>query len=176
LRITALDIRNHAFPRALSGYARDEVDSFLIMVSEDYEELLRELHALREHAIKLEVQVERLASNESILQETLTTAHRLSEDLKRTAVKEAENLLGEAEIKAEKVLDAAHRRATRLAVDLREMKHLRTRLAASVRGTIEAHLELLDTLAKDPPEEPSLSGFSAFASGGPDPNGAGSGT
>ncbi|HXV36975.1 MAG TPA: DivIVA domain-containing protein, partial [Myxococcota bacterium] len=131
MRITALDIRNHSFPRALGGYERDEVDSFLIMVSEDYEELLRELHAVREHAIKLEAQVERLASNESILQETLTTAHRLSEDLKRTAVKEAENLLGEAENTPEKVLDAAHRRATRLAVDLREMKHLRTRLAAS---------------------------------------------
>jgi cell division initiation protein len=153
------------------GYARDEVDGFLDMVSEDYEALLREAQALQENVIRLEVQVERLSSNETILQETLTTAQKLSEDLKRTAVKEAENLIGEAEVRAEKVLDAAHRRATRLAGDLREMKQLRTRLAASVRSTIDTHIGLLDALAKDPPEEPSLGSSAAFlARPSPDPD------
>jgi cell division initiation protein len=166
LRITPLDIRNHAFPRAFAGYARDEVDSFLEMVSEDYEALVREAQSLREKVIRLEVQVERLSSNEAILQATLTTAHQLSEDLKRTAVKEAETVIGEAEVKAEKVLDAAHRRAATLAGDLREMKQLRTRLAASVRATIDTHLGLLDALAKDPPEEPSLGGSVAFLATG----------
>jgi hypothetical protein len=105
-----------------------------------------------------------------ILQTTLTTAQKLSEDLKRTAVKEAETMIGEAEVRAEKVLDAAHRRATRLAGDLREMKQLRTRLAASVRSTIDIHIGLLDALAKDPPEEPSLGSSAAFlAKGSPDP-------
>jgi cell division initiation protein len=170
LRITPLDIRNHAFPRMIGGYARDEVDAFLDMVSEDYEALLREAQTLRENVIRLEVQVERLSSNEVILQTTLTTAQKLSEDLKRTAIKEAENLIGEAEVRAEKVLDAAHRRATRLAGDLREMKQLRTRLAASVRSTIDTHIGLLDALAKDPPEEPSLGRSAAFlARGSPDP-------
>jgi len=183
LRITPLDIRNHVFPRMFGGYARDEVDAFLDMVSEDYEALLREAQSLQENGIRLEVQVERLSSNESILQETLTTAQKLSEDLKRTAVKEAENLIGEAEVRAEKVLDAAHRRATRLAGDLREMKQLRTRLAASVRSTIDTHLGLLDALAKDPPEEPSLGNSAAFLARGssepirpgPDPSSTGPG-
>jgi cell division initiation protein len=164
LRITPLDIRNHLFPRGFGGYAREEVDAFLEMVSEDYEALIRESESYRERVIRLEAQVEKLSSNEAILQETLTTAHRLSEDLKTTAVKEAEVILGEAEIKAEKILDAAHRRATKLAGDLREMKQLRTRLAASVRATIETHLGLLDALAKPPPEEPALGGAAAFLS------------
>ncbi len=174
MRITPLDIRNHVFPRMFGGYARDEVDAFLEMVSDDYEALVRESQALREQVIRLEVQVERLSSNEAILQETLITAQQLSEDLKRTAVKEAETVIGEAEVKAEKVLDAAHRRATRLAGDLREMKQLRTRLAASVRATIDTHLGLLDALAKDPPEEPALGGSVAFlATGSSDSTGSG---
>jgi cell division initiation protein len=177
LRITPLDIRNHIFPRTIGGYARDEVDAFLDMVSDDYEALLREAQALRESVIRLEVQVEGLSSNEAILQETLITAQKLSEDLKQTAVKEAETTIGEAEVKAEKVLDAAHRRATRLAIDLREMKQLRTRLAASVRATIDTHLGLLDALAKDPPDEPSLGSSAAFLASGtpPDPTGRGPG-
>ncbi len=176
MRITPLEIRNHTFPRKIWGYARDEADAFLNMVSDDYEELLRETQALREQVIRLDVKVEGLSSNEAILQETLTTAQKLSEDLKRTAVKEAETLIGEAEVRAEKVLDAAHRRATRLAGDLREMKQLRTRLAASLRGTIDTHLGLLDALANDPPDEPSLgSSVASVVSGNPDSTGPGPG-
>jgi len=100
LRITPLDIRNHVFPRTIGGYAREEVDAFLEMVSDDYEELVRESQTLREQVIRLEVQVERLSSNEAILQETLITAQQLSDDLKRTAVKEAETVIGEAEVSA----------------------------------------------------------------------------
>ncbi len=56
------------------------------------------------------------------------------------------------------------------------MKQLRTRLAASVRATIDSHLGLLDALAKDPPDEPSLGNNAAFlARGSPDPTGPGPG-
>ena len=56
-------------------------------------------------------------------------------------------LISEAEIQGEKVLDAAHRRASRLAEDIREMRQLRSRLAAAIRAVIETHLSLLDGLA-----------------------------
>ena len=156
MRFTALDIRNHTFQRAWSGVARDEVEAFLAIVSEDYEDLVRTSESLREQVVRLETQVEELSSNETILQETLTTAQRLSEDLKNTAISEAKVVLGEAEIKAEKVLDAAHRRTSKLAGDLRQMKNIRSQLAGSIRSTIDTHLELLNTLAKDPESDPSI--------------------
>jgi len=94
VRITPLDVRNHPFRRKLSGYDREEVDAFLRMVAEDYEGVLREAEGLREQVVKLETRVADLAANETVLQETLTTAQKLSEDLKRTAVKEAEVVIG----------------------------------------------------------------------------------
>jgi cell division initiation protein len=150
LRITPLDIRKHGFPRRISGYDREEVNTFLGMVAEDYEGLLREVDALRQQVIRLEVKVDELASNEAILQSTLTTAQRLSDDLKQTATTEAEVLIGQAEIRGEKILDAAHRRAAQLSADIREMKNLRCRMAAEVRATIQTHLSLLEGLAEDP--------------------------
>ena len=133
MRITPLDVRNHPFQRRLSGYDREEVDAFLRMVADDYEAVVRESEGLRENARKLEIRVTELSANEAILQETLTTAQMLSEDLKRTAVKEAEIRVGEAEINAEKILAAAHRRAAKLAEDIRELKQLRSRLGAALR-------------------------------------------
>ncbi len=150
MRITPLDIRKHGFPRRISGYDREEVNTFLGMVAEDYEGLLREVDSLRQQVIRLEVKVDELASNEAILQSTLTTAQRLSDDLKQTATTEAEVLIGQAEIRGEKILDAAHRRAAQLSADIREMKNLRCRMAAEVRATIQTHLSLLEGLANDP--------------------------
>jgi len=153
VRITPLDIRNHPFGKQLRGYDREEVDAFLTMVAEDFESLVREAEGLRKAVAKLEGRVEEFTSNESILQETLTTAHKLSEDLKQTAIREAEATVGQAEIRGEKILDAAHRRAAKLQEDIREMKSLRGRIASVVRSTIETHLTLLDGLSKDPPDE-----------------------
>ena len=48
MRITPLDVRNHVFPRRMNGYDREEVDTFLRMVSGDYETTLRELQSARE--------------------------------------------------------------------------------------------------------------------------------
>ncbi len=156
MRITPLDIRNHAFRRRLSGYDREEVDAFLGMLADDFEGLIRKADAMRQQVVRLETRVEDLSAHEAVLQETLTTAHKLSQDLKETAVKEAEALIGEAEIRGEKILDAAHRRAAKLAQDIREMRNLRCRLAAAVRSTIGTHLSLLEGLAEDPPDEPLL--------------------
>lgn len=157
MRITPLDIRNHVFPRRLQGYDREEVDAFLRMVAGDYETVLGELQRMRDRVSQLEERVQELLGNERLLQETLTTAQHLSEDLKQTAMKEAEMTISQAEIQGEKILEAAHRRAARLAEDLREMKLLRGRVAAGLRATLEHHLELVDHLSDDPiADDPAL--------------------
>ena len=150
MRITPLDVRNHEFPRRWSGYDCEEVDTFLRMVSADYEIAMRELQSAREKIAQLEQRVNELLGNERLLQETLTTAQHLSQDLKQTAMKEAEMMISQAEIQGEKVLDAAHRRAARLAEDLREMKLLRGRVAAALRASLEHHLLLVEHLSEDP--------------------------
>ncbi len=153
MRITPLDVRNHVFPLRWRGYDHEEVDTFLRMVSGDYETILRELQSAREKVGQLEQRVQELLGNERLLQETLTTAQHLSQDLKQTAMKEAEMMISEAEIHGEKVLDAAHRRAARLAEDLREMKLLRGRVSATLRATLEHHLQLVEHLSEDPAGE-----------------------
>ena len=82
-------------------------------------------------------------------------------------MKEAEAILGEAEIKAEKILDAAHRRMAKLAEDIRGMKEVRSRLAASVRSAIESHLKLVEGLEADAPDDPILEGKVAYLTRGP---------
>jgi len=162
VRLTPLDIQNHHFAQRLRGFDPEEVQSFHRMVAEDFEGLIRESERLRERIRELEARVEEMGGREELLRQTLVTAQAVSEDLRRTAAKEAEVMLAEAEVRAEKLLDAAHRRVAKLAEDIREMRTLRVRLGASVRSAIETHLSILDGLTGELPDDPVLDGKVAF--------------
>lgn len=154
MRMTPLDIQNHRFATRLRGVDPEEVETFLRLVADDVEGLVIENDGLRARIATVELRVGELEAQERALRETLITAQALADDLKRTAVKESEVMIGQAEVRAEKILDAAHRRASRLAEDIREMKVVRSRIATAVRSTIETHLQLLDGLVTDDSEAP----------------------
>ena len=152
MRLTPLDIRNHHFSTRLRGLDPAEVEAFVRLIAEDYEDMIRENEAFRERVQDLEIRVEELSENEKLLQSTLVTAQQLSDDLKKTATRESEVLVSEAEVRAEKILIASHRRAAKLAQDIREMKLLRARLGTTIRAAIDTHLSLLDGLSQNVPE------------------------
>ncbi len=146
MRLTPLDIRSQRFASRLRGIDAGEVENFLHLVSEDYAALSRENVQLAEKVRELEARVVDLSSNEKLMRDTLVTAQQLSADLRDTAIRESEVRVSEAEVKAEKVLDAAHRRASKLSEDIRELRALRSRLAHALRQTVETHLSLIDTI------------------------------
>ena len=79
----------------------------------------------------------------------------MRQDLRQTAVMEAEVLLRVAELRAEKIVDAGHRRSARLSEEVRELRQVRTRLASSLRGCIEAHIQMIERIEVDPEPEPT---------------------
>lgn len=153
MRLTPLDIRSQRFAARLRGIDGGEVENFLHLVSEDYAALSREREQLADKVRELEARVAELQGTEKLLRDTLVTAQTLAEDLKQTAIRESEVRISEAEVKAEKVLDAAHRRATRLNEEVRELRSLRGRLAQALRQTLETHLSLIDAIQEAADDE-----------------------
>lgn len=154
MRMTPLDIQSHTFRRRrFKGVDSEEVNGFLRLAAEDYEALLRENEIQKERMRHLEGRIEDLAAQEKLLKDTLLSAQAITVDLQRTAVKEAEVLISEAELHAEKILDTAERRAARLHVNIRELHGARTALAASLRACTKMHLDMIDRLEEDPEDE-----------------------
>jgi cell division initiation protein len=146
VRLTPLDIRSQRFASRLRGVDGGEVENFLHIVSEDYAALSKERDQLAERVRELEARVEELQGTEQLMRDTLVTAQSLAADLKQTAIRESEVRVAEAEVMAEKLVGAAHRRAARLSEDVRELRTLRSRLAQALRQTVETHLALIDTI------------------------------
>ena len=150
MRMTPREIQSHRFQKRVAGYDREEVDTLLRMVTEDYEDLLEENQSQRARIATLEEQVETLAAQEKLLQETLLSAQSISETMQNSAEKECEILIGAAQVRAEKITEASHRRAARLAENIRELRGMRARIAESLRSAIETQLALIDNLTIDP--------------------------
>jgi cell division initiation protein len=149
MRMTPLDVQSHQFARRLRGYDADEVEAFLRIVSEDYESLVLENESQGDRIRRLERQVDELSAQEALLKETLTSAQQMTQEMRKSAERESEMRLAEVEIRAEKILDASHRRAARLAQDIRDMRALRARLGQALRSAAETHLSILETLETD---------------------------
>jgi cell division initiation protein len=153
MRLTPLEIRQHKFSSQMRGFDRGEVGAFLDTVVADFEDVVRENAQLRREAERLARELDAYRSREKTIQDTLTTAQTLVEQLKRTAIKESESIVIDAELRAEKLLAEAREQRAALANEIREQRHLRQRLEADLRRTLESYGKLIDAFASaDRPE------------------------
>lgn len=155
MRLTPLEIRQHKFTTRLRGFDTAEVEAFLATVVADFEDVVRENAQLRREAERLARELDAYRTREKTIQETLTTAQTVVEQLKRTAIKESESLVVDAELRAEKIVAEARERHAELSNEIREQKYLRQRLESDLRRTAESYLKLIDAFASAEPDEPA---------------------
>lgn len=144
MRITPLDVRGHRFALRMRGYDKEEVQSFLNFVSEEFEKVVNEVSRLREETAQLKATLGDLTERERILKETLFTAQKLSEDMKEEAKKEGRLVLREAELRGQKVVEQAQKKVSSLEDSIRGLKMERDAFERKLRVLLEQHLKLLD--------------------------------
>jgi cell division initiation protein len=154
--LTPLDVRNKRgdFKKALRGYEPQEVDTFLELVSERLEFLVRENLQLKERSDTLAQQVNTQSGRERAVQEALVTAQELRADIRAQAQREAELILEEANASARrKVTEAEGDARARLRdietrheqsrVALDEMERRRVRFLKAFRQLLERELDVV---------------------------------
>lgn len=146
MRISALDIRQQQFTvRMFKGLDPQEVEAFLEDVAEDYESVVKENALLKEQLATLEERSRNITEHERTLQETLVTTHRLTEEMKQTARREAEMIVRDAELRGEKVTEELRTEETRLRHDLVSLRRMRRQLVDEMRTTLARYDRLLAT-------------------------------
>ena len=144
MRITPLDIQQKQFPVKFRGFDEEEVDSFLELIREEMEELLRENASMREESKRLEKQLKEYKNIESTLKDTLVATQQMVEDYKNTAKKDAELIIKEAELKAEEIIRNAQEKVIKIHEDIADLKGVRRHFKEEVRRLIESHVRMLD--------------------------------
>jgi len=144
MRITPLDIQQKQFPVKFRGFDEEEVDSFLELVREEMEELLRDNASLREESKKCEKQLKEYKNIESTLRDTLVTTQQIVEEHKNNAKQEAGLIKKEAELKAEEMLREAQTKVVKIHEDISDLKGIRRHFKEEVKRLIESHLGLIE--------------------------------
>ena len=111
MKITPLEIRQKAFEKALRGYDKDEVNAFLLSLSQEWERSLDEAKELRIKYETSEREVSKLREVESSLYKTLKTAEDTGANLIGQANKTAELHLRETQMKADGIMNEAKAKA-----------------------------------------------------------------
>jgi cell division initiation protein len=157
MRITALDVRQQQFSVRFRGFDKQEVEAFLEDVAEDYESVVKENALLKEQLAALEERSRNITEHERTLQDTLVTTHRLTEEMKQSAKREAEMIVRDAEMRAEKIVEEMRAEEARLKQDIGALKRLRHQLVEEMRGTLVRYERLLagDQGAGDDDDEPA---------------------
>ena len=111
MKITPLEIRQKTFERTLRGYDKDEVNAFLLSLSQEWERTqddVKEMKVKYEHA---EREVVKHREVENTLYRTLKTAEDTGASVVEQANKSAALLLGESQLKADAMVSEAKTKA-----------------------------------------------------------------
>lgn len=149
MHLTPLDIQQMVFRTKFRGYDREEVNRFLEELAQTVEALNRDNAQLRERMGMAEQQVSELKRTETTLTSTLVAAQSLAEDVKRSAQRDAELVIKEAEFKAGEILRQARVELTDTQRDLSQLQKQRFLMLERMRATLHTFERMLDVEAAE---------------------------
>jgi cell division initiation protein len=143
MTLTALEIKQQRFRARLRGVDPQEVEAFLEQAAGAFEELQRENHRLSDEVKRQKNNIEEYKRREGTFKIALLNTQKVIDQMKANARKNAELIVGDAEIKAAKLLQQAQKRFAQLQDDITELKRQRVQLEVDISAVIESHRRLL---------------------------------
>ena len=156
MALTSLDIRDKAFSTKFRGYDIDEVEEFLDIIVNDYEELIRENHEKEAKIRNLEERLIYFDEMKDSLSQSVLIAQDTAERVKQAAQERSGNIVQQAEQDAQRLLDRAKYKANdilrqetdnakRVAVETEELKNKTRVFHQRLKSTIESQLSIVDS-------------------------------
>jgi cell division initiation protein len=144
MKITPIDIQQMVFQVKFRGYDKEEVNRFLEELALTVEGLNRDNALLREKLTLTEQHLIELKRTESTLSNTLVSAQSLAEDVKRSAHREADLIVKEAELKASEVMRQARTELVNIQGDVSDLQKQRLLLVERFRSTLRSFERMLE--------------------------------
>ena len=151
MKLTPLDLQQKTFHKTrFGGVDEKEVRAYLDFVASELEDMTRKLHRQDEELRRREARINEFKDREQLLQQTLTTAQRLAEEMKANTRKEADIVLSDAELQAEKVIANAQARRLQLIQEIDELKRARSSFIQQLGGILDSHKAILEHIRGEP--------------------------
>ncbi|MEE2669884.1 MAG: DivIVA domain-containing protein [Gemmatimonadota bacterium] len=157
--LTPLDVRKKRgdFAKTLRGYDVSEVDSFLELVAERMEVLVKENLKLQERSDRLGEQVDAQEGRENAIQDALVTAQELRRDVETQAQREAELMVREARGQIDEMVKEAGKVLVERRTGLEELERQREQFLKAFRTLLEREMDTVELeFSREPIEDITL--------------------
>jgi cell division initiation protein len=149
MKLSPLDIQQQQFRRVMRGYSIPEVHQFLDAVCEQMMDVMREGEAARTALQLCTQERDSLREREEQLKDAMLTAQSAVEQLRGQATREAELVVQDAQLRAEKILAHAQGKVSAMSESCQDLRRDRVRFEEELRGLINTYARLLEVKASE---------------------------
>lgn len=153
MKLTPIDIRKWEFKKGLRGFDKYEVQAFLELAAEEFEKLQQDRREFEQKSKRLEKEIEEYRRVEKSLQDTLVSAKETTDRSMENSRKEAELIVGDAELHADKILEGARKKASKIEDEITRLTVLRDSFTVKLKSILSSQVELLDMFGEVNVEE-----------------------
>lgn len=145
MKISPLDIQQQQFHKKLLGLDTREVEVFLELLRNEFEEIIKENNDLKDELRKRTAEADEFREKEQTLKDAMLTAQRILEEIRTNARKEAELIIADAQVKAQELVNSAQLRSMEIMDEIKDLKRQKVQFEANLRALLETHLKMIDT-------------------------------
>ena len=149
MNYTPNDLQNLTFKKRFRGYSEDMVNDVLDKVIEDYSAYIRENVELKDKLALLNEGLQHYKTIEESLQNTLLVAQQTGEDIKKNAYEKADNVIREAEIRAQKLINDANQEVVKIKFEYEDSKKKLHIFKSKCEMLLMSQLELLKQIFEE---------------------------
>ncbi|QQR74793.1 MAG: DivIVA domain-containing protein [Holophagales bacterium] len=149
MSLTPLDIQKTQFSERRKGLDPDEVQGFLALVAEELASRIARIDHLERENRFFADRLREAEEREHQLQETLVRGQKLSEEIVAASHKEAQLLIKEAELAADKIVEQALEQAQRIEAKIQELRLQRKELRMRLRNALDLYRQMVETDEED---------------------------
>ena len=146
MNYTPNDLDNLKFRKVVRGYSEDQVNEVLDSIIRDYEMYIKENIELKDRISVLNEGIQHYKNIEESLQNTLIVAQQTGEEIKKNAYEKAENIVKEAELRAQRVVQDANAEVIKIKFEYEEMRKRLHLFKSKSESLLLSQLELLKQL------------------------------
>lgn len=143
------DLQNLTFKKSFRGYSEDAVNDVLDKIIEDYSAYIRENVELKDKLALLNEGLQHYKTIEESLQNTLLVAQQTGEEIKKNAYEKAENVIKEAEIRAQKLINDANQEVVKIKFEYEESRKKLHVFKTKCEMLLMSQLDLLKQLFEE---------------------------
>jgi cell division initiation protein len=153
MKLTALEIKQQQFEKSLRGYDPAEVQSFLNLISSEWEHMTGKIRELETQVDKLNDKLKHYERVEEALHETLQTAKSTAEEKLVASRREAKLVEEKAEMEAESIVNDAYRQRREIRQHIIKLIDKREEIIRNVNSYLENAKKGLEQFSN---QDPSL--------------------